>query len=226
MLSSMTARERPADRARRIAREDRIRAGVEIRHARLALGRSQSVVASAARVSASRVGRIERGVLDGGDLDALARVAAVVGLDARLRLYPGADPAIDAGQLRHLDRLRRLVPTDVSFRTEVPLPEPGDQRAWDAVIGELVDVGLGRLLPVEVETRPIDVQAQTRRLQLKLRDSPFDAALLVLADTKADRAMLRAHGAQLFADFPVRPRTCLAALRAGRHPGGSSIVLL
>jgi transcriptional regulator with XRE-family HTH domain len=222
----MAGRERAADRARRIAREDRIRAGAEIRQARLALGRSQSVIASAARVSASQVGRIERGVLDGGDLDALARVAAVVGLDARLRLFPGADPALDAGQLRRLDRLRRLVPTDVTFRTEVPLPKPGDQRAWDAVLGGLLDVGGGTLLPVEVETRLVDVQAQTRRIQLKLRDSPFDAVLLVLADTKANRAMLRAHGTQLFGDFPVTPRTGLAALRAGRHPGGSSIVLL
>ena len=222
----MTARERPVDRARRIAREDRARAGLDIREARLALGRSQAAVARQARMSASQVGRIERGELDGGDLRALSGLAAVVGLDCRLRLYPGADPALDAGQLQRIGRLRALVPPHVTVRTEVPLPAAGDQRAWDAVIGGLTDVGSGTQLPVEVETRLVNVQAQLRRMQLKLRDSPFDDLLLVLADTSANRQVIRVHAVRAIGDFPVSSRRALAALRRGEHPGGSSIVLL
>jgi transcriptional regulator with XRE-family HTH domain len=222
----MTARERPVDRARRLARVDVLRAGAEIRQARLGLGRSQRAVGRAARMSASQVGRIERGELHLGDHDAIARLAAVVGLDARLHLYPGPDGALDGPQLRRIARLRTVVPAWVSIRQEVPLPIAGDQRAWDLVLGGLIRNGEVDSMPGEVETRLYDIQAQSRRIQLKLRDSPFESVLLIVADTKRNRAVLTEHGASLSADFPIGARACLAALRAGRHPGGSSVILL
>ena len=177
-------------------------------------------------MSASQVGRIERGELTLGDHDALVRLAAVVRLDARLRLYPGPDGALDGSQLRRIERLREVVPTTVSTRVEVPLPNPGDQRAWDVVLGGLTGNGGTDQMPVEVETRLHDIQAMTRRILLKLRDSPFDSVLLVVADTKHNREMLAAHRAVLASVFPIGSRACLSALRAGRHPGGSSLILL
>jgi transcriptional regulator with XRE-family HTH domain len=222
----MATRERPADRGRRVARTDLARAGSEIRVARQARGGSQRDMARRAGLSASQIGRIERGELRGGGLDALFALAAVVGLDARLRLYPGPDPALDAAQLRRVGMLRELLPASTTMRTEVPLPIEADQRAWDALIEGLVDVGLGTQLPVDIESRLVDVQAQRRRLALKLRDSPHEAVLLVLADTRHNRDVIRAEAGVLALDFPVGARACLRALREGRHPGGSSIILL
>jgi hypothetical protein len=72
----------------------------------------------------------------------------------------------------------------------------------------------------------VDVQAQHRRLNLKLRDSGFDAVLWLVARTRHNRDVLDAAAASLNADFPVSARRALAALEAGRHPGGSAIVLI
>jgi hypothetical protein len=82
----------------------------------------------------------------------------------------------------------------------------------------------GDPLPAEFESRLVDVQAQTRRIQLKLRDAALTSVLVVVPDTRANRAALRAAGPSLLAEFPISPRVALARLAAGRHPGGSSII--
>lgn len=81
-------------------------------------------------------------------------------------------------------------------------------------------------LPTDIETRLHDPQGQTRRLLLKLRDSGLDHALLVLADTHFNRQVLRGAATLLRADFPLSPRTALAALARGQHPGGSAVLVL
>lgn len=50
--------------------------------------------------------------------------------------------------------------------------------------------------------------------------------ILVLADTRANRAALGALESTLGSDFPLRGREVLAALEEGRDPGGDGIVLL
>jgi hypothetical protein len=50
--------------------------------------------------------------------------------------------------------------------------------------------------------------------------------ILLLADTRHNRAFLRAAGDSLVADFPVPGSIALERLAAGRDPGGSSIILL
>jgi hypothetical protein len=72
----------------------------------------------------------------------------------------------------------------------------------------------------------LDIQAQVRRVMLKLRDSGLGAVLFVLADTRRNRAALGASGAALSADFPVPARRALKALAEGQHPEGSALVLL
>lgn len=158
------------------------------------------------------------------NLEQLAIIGAVVGLDVRVRSYPGPDPLLEMGQVAVLNRLRARLPTELPLRTEVPLPGAGDQRAWDAMIDGLR--GAAEHLPVEIDTRLVDGQAQLRRIMLKLRDSGFDAVLWVLGDTQANRAALAAGAVSILADFPISPRKALAALAAGEHPGGSALVLL
>jgi hypothetical protein len=95
----MSTRERPIDRGHRLATADRMRIGQELRVARRVLGHSVHVVGSAAGMSGAHVARIERGVLPTVSIDQLARIGAAVGLDVRVRAYPGPDPTLDAGQI-------------------------------------------------------------------------------------------------------------------------------
>lgn len=220
----MSTRERPVDRGRRLANADRVRICHELRVARRVLGRSAHSVGSAAGISGAQIARIERGALPTVSVDQLARVGAVVGLDVRVRAFPGPDPTLDAGQIALLGRLRDRLADDLGFRTEVPLPIPGDKRAWDAVIDRLR--GVAPILPVEAESRIVDGQAQIRRITLKLRDSGLDSVLLVVSDTRSNRQAIAAAGSILRADFPIPARRALTALSSGTHPGGSAIVLL
>jgi hypothetical protein len=181
-------------------------------------------VAVSSGMSASQVGRIERGTLPSVSVDQLARVGAAVGLDVRVRSFPGPDPLLDAGQIAVLGRLRSRLHPDLGFRAEVPLPITGDQRAWDAMIDALR--GITPLLPVEAESRLIDGQAQIRRIMLKLRDSGLEHVLVVIADTRRNRDAVAAAASTILADFPVPQRRAMAALAAGEHPGGSALILL
>jgi transcriptional regulator with XRE-family HTH domain len=223
-LVAVSTRERPVDRGRRLATADRIRIGHELRVARQVVGESVHVVGSAIEMSGMQVSRIERGILPTVSIEQLARLGAAVGLDVRVRAYPGPSPVLDAAQMALLGRLRARLPKHLLFRTEVPLPSVGDQRAWDAYISRLV--GIADVLPVEAETRLVDGQAQFRRISLKLRDSGLEHVLVVLADTRRNRDVLRSASSILDGDFPVSPRRALAALSAGHHPGGSAIVLI
>jgi transcriptional regulator with XRE-family HTH domain len=220
----MSTRERPIDRGRRLATADRRRIGEEIRRARVMLGTSQADAGRAAGMSHAQVGRIERGVLASVSVDQLARLGATVGLDVRVHGYPGPAPLADRAQVPLLGRLRSRLAAGLTVRSEVGLPIPGDQRAWDQVITGFDPPA--RALPVEAETRFIDAQAQTRRIMLKLRDSGLSAVLVVVADTRRNRAALAEARVVLAADFPLSARQILSALAAGRHPGGSGIVLL
>jgi transcriptional regulator with XRE-family HTH domain len=220
----MATRERSIDRGRRIAAGDRVRVGQELRVARHILGHSIDTVADASGMSAAQVGRIERAALSTVSVEQLARVGAAVGLDVRVRAYPGPDPVLEAAQIALLGRLRKRLHPALALRTEVPLPILGDQRAWDAMIDKLT--GVSSLLPIEAESRLVDGQAQIRRIMLKLRDSGLDHVLVALADTRRNRDALAAAATTILADFPIPPRRALAALAAGEHPGGSALVLL
>lgn len=223
----MASIKRVVARARRIAEADRLRAGADIHAARRSAGLSLRAVAAACGASASQLSRIERGRLASVSAEQLAIVGAVVGLDVRVRTFPGGDPLRDAGQVRLLGRLRALLPPNVRFLTERPVPARGDQRAWDGTLLGLDGSGVfPTQLDVEGETRITDLQAQTRRIALKARDAGVEYVLVVVADTMANRRAVLAAGASLSVDFPIPARRALAALRAGRHPGGSAIIFL
>jgi transcriptional regulator with XRE-family HTH domain len=220
----MSDRERAADRGSRLARNDLLTIGTDLRTARLMAGKTLRDVGRATGMSYSQVGRVERAVLPSVTLRQLARIGAVVGLDVRVRAYPGPTPLRDAGQVALMDRLReRLAPT-LTMRTEVPLPIDGDLRAWDAAIAGFEPAAAP--LHTEAETRLYDAQGQLRRIALKARDAGVDTVLLVLADTPRNRAAVRAAGAMITDAYPVPPRAALASLASGRHPGGSALVFV
>ena len=223
----MPGRERRIDRGHRLARSDLVRIGRDIRASRTGAGLTCATVGAAAGMSGAHIARIERAEVLGVSVMTLAGIASIVGLDLRVRAYPGPDPLRDQGQLRLLDRLRARVDPSVIIRTEVPLPLDGDLRAWDALLDLIDPVGTGRRgLPCEAETRLADWQAQTRRMQVKLRDAGEPHLLLVVADTHANRHAVAAAGGAAREAFPISARAALAALAEGRHPGGSSLIFL
>ena len=181
---------------------------------------SQAAVGSAARMSYSEVSRIERGRLPGVSVEQFCRLFAVVGMDFSARSYPFGLPLRDAAQVALLARFEAILHPSLRLRREVPLPGDSDMRAWDGVI-----YGAGATIAVEAETRLRDVQALLRRIALKKRDGDVTRLILLVADTRTNRRIVRETEA-LFGEFPIGSRSMLAALRSGTDPGGSGIVIL
>lgn len=219
--SPMGSRTSEDEEGRRRSTELRRRIGADIRQARRAAGLSQRAVSAKAGMSRSQFARIERGENASLSFEQASRAAEAVGLHLGAHLFPGDDPARDAPQLRLLERFRSQVPAGARWRTEVPLRIPGDRRAWDATV-EL----LGRRAGCEAETKAPDVQALERKLALKLRDGEVDVLILVLADTAANREMLRHHREDLRGLLPLDTRGILRCLREGRLPGANGIVVI
>lgn len=215
----MTTRERPVHRGRRRAEEQRARLASEIRLARINAGLSLRDVGRAAGLDHARIWRFERNRITDLRLEDLGAIAAIVGLDLSLRAFPGGDPIRDVAHARLLERLRRELHPSLRWRTEVPLPGPGEQRAWDAVIGRD-----GWRVGVEAETAIRDVQGLERRLEVKRRDGAVDHLVLLVADTRRNRDAIRDAPAA-FRSLPLGSRDVLASIRMGREPAGSGIVI-
>jgi transcriptional regulator with XRE-family HTH domain len=161
--------------------------GSEIRDTRVGAGLSLAAVGRSARLSASQVSRIERGLAPNVSVDRLAVLGLLVGLDVRIRTFPGGDPLRDVGQQRVLDRLSARLAAGCRLRREVTLGIDGDLRAWDGRIEPLVGAdGAAVGLEVEVETRLADGQAFLRRLARKMRDAGIESVLVVVSDTPSN----------------------------------------
>lgn len=224
MMDRMGTRERHADRGRRRTREAFRRLGQEHRLARTSAGLSIRDVAAASGDSHQQIMRFEHGDLDRISITKVGSWCAVVGLDLSIRAYPAGDPIRDRAHLALLERLRARLDPSLAWRTEVPLPSVGDLRAWDAEIrGRQPTPWRAR---VEAETTIADGQALERRLALKMRDDPGGHLLLLVSDTRANRAALRTLEAGLRTLLPLRTREILAALSTGRDPGASGIVVM
>jgi len=101
------------------------------------------------------------------------------------------------------------------------MADSADRRAWDAVIE-----GSDWEACLDAETRVGDLQAVQRRVALKQRDGGARNAILLHADTRHHRELLRLTGDGFQTQFPITARRSLAALGAGRWPGGNSLILL
>ncbi len=217
----MATRERRLDRGRRRANRALMGIGEELREARLQAALTQRELSAVVMISPAEISRIERGNSPHVAYETVVAVGAALGLDIPLRAYPNGDPVRDAAQLALLGRFRRELPKGLRHRTEVPLGIPGDLRAWD----EVVD-GPGWSVPIEAESRLRDTQALRRRIALKCRDGDVDRVILLVADTRHNRHILRLAADDFAELFTVRGREALAALRSGSRPPGSSVILI
>ena len=153
-------------------------------------------------------------------IDLSARVAPIVGLELAARLHANGDPVRDRAHLALLERLRKRLAPAATWRTEVPVPIAGDLRSGDALVG----VTGGEVL-IEAETHLGDIQALERKVSAKVRDLGIDRVVLLVADTRHNRAVTRTHP-ELARRFPLDTRSVLAALGTGRLPDRDGLLIL
>jgi transcriptional regulator with XRE-family HTH domain len=222
----MATWERLMDAGALRGRASLLRLGQELRDARRNRGLSVDAVARAVGISNAEVSRIERGLSPKVPFSTLALMAAAVGLEISARCYPGGPPIRDRIQLAVLTQFRGVIHRSLEWLAESRLDRVGDLRAWDAVVRGRGTASRGWAYGVEVETLPQDVQATTRRISLKVRDSGVDGALLVMPPTRRVRELLRAAMPVLAESFPVPGDRARELLAAGADPGGSAIILV
>lgn len=194
--------------------------GHAIRDARLGLGLTQHQLAELVRTSDSQISRVERAMPPYADFVEASRLAQVLGLELSVKCYATGAAVRDIGHIRLIERLCAETPL-IDWSLEHPIPIPGDPRAWDA--HAVVD---GRVIGVAAETRLHDVQALLRREHGKMRDSDVDLLILLVLGSRANRETLRAIRESLRHDLPLDSREILAALRQGKAPTASGIILL
>jgi transcriptional regulator with XRE-family HTH domain len=218
----VSSREQRRDRADRYTRESLIEIGKAFRESRVGEGFTMAGVGRVAGLSRWEIARYERGELLNGTLLQLNRMAQATGQRLSLKLYPDGDPVRDIASVRLLERLRSRLPPVFRWRTEVPLHGSTGLRAWDAI----VEAHRERTA-IEAETVIRDGQALQRRLRLKLRDdSTVSQLILLVADTRGNRAALEAIRGLLRDTFPLDTREVLQALAQGRHPAANGLVIL
>jgi hypothetical protein len=145
----------------------------------------------------------------------------VLGLELSVKHYPAGRAIRDIGQLRLMERFRKLVGDGFEWAHERGMAVTDDQRGFDAFLR----IGALRI-GVEAETRVYDVQTLLRRIALKKRDSLADRIVLVLADTRHNREAVALAKAEFGAAFPCSRAELLAALREGRDPGSDGVLLV
>jgi transcriptional regulator with XRE-family HTH domain len=217
----MPSRYRRRDRGAYQADQLNRRLAEELRNARLSAGLSLRSVAAAAGISPAQLHRMEYARNRAVSLRTLSIVFAVVGMRLSARPYPEGPPLRDAAHARLLSRLTTQLPPTIRMRTEVPLGPSGDLRAWDAELCTGSDT-----CKLEAETVLQDLQATDRRLALKMRDGSVDRLILLVADTRRNRRVLREFRELITLRYPLGTRSVMRLLRSGRLPDQSGVVVL
>jgi transcriptional regulator with XRE-family HTH domain len=218
----MTTRQRPADLGVADARRICAAIGRELADARHMAAMSQASAAVRAGTSQSQWGRLERGELRRPTFELVCRACRAVGLAPAFKAYPAGPLVRDAASLALMARFEVLPAPPLRMRREVPIPLAGDLRAWDARIE-----GREGNASIEAESRIHDAQALERRIALKVRDDPgAGVVILVVNDTAHNRRVLAEHREALRAQLPLDGSAIARALRAGRIPPASGIVML
>jgi transcriptional regulator with XRE-family HTH domain len=194
--------------------------GAEARILRARAGLSQVQLSRAVGVSRGWLHRFELGRLNSIDMRRMTILFAYLGHRLVSKAYPSGPPLRDAGHIRLLERFNARVPPLWKRTFESVMPIPGDLRAWDELLTGPTSIG------VEAETKPSDLQAIERAVAMKQRDSGVGRAILLVADTNANRVLVRTHIATLRQTFPLDTRATLAALAAGRDPRANGLVIV
>lgn len=169
--------------------------------------------------------RIERGSAQ-VTVATLTAAMAAVGLDLVLHSYPGQAPRVrDARHALLVDHLRRASASHWHPRIEVAAGDHG--RSADLVL-----FGSREVLHFEIERRIVDVQLQLRSAKRKreaLTEANADRPVrlvLVIQDTRRNRAALHAHLPLLASQLPRTSRQITRSLRTGDVLGADGLLWL
>jgi len=211
--------------------------GEQLLHLREDAGLPRTTVAQAAGIHPSYLRLIELGRRD-PSTTILTRIAAALGADVGLRVFPRSGPALrDRFQARLIEALLQLLPADWTPYPEVPVSRP--------VRGT---VDLVAVRPATSQVVSIEAQSEIRRLEQQMRwaaektdalpsatiwpevlrtclGRPQVSRILVLRSTVATRSLARSFAATLTAAYPAAPRDLRAALLDPKAPWPGSGIL-
>ena len=220
-----TFRRRALDTGRERALYLRRRFGAELRQARVVAGLTQSWMARRAGVSQSFASSVERGTR-GATLEVACRLAAAVGAELAMRLYPADGVSLrDSGQLVMAQTIVAASHPSWHARMEVPI-STGDRRAADLVLE-----GPDEVLHLEIERSLADLQAQVRSASLK-RDqlaTGYDRPvrlILAVPDRAAARLAIRQLGPLLMRTFRIGSRQIAWAIAHGGAVDGDGVLFV
>ncbi len=213
----MAKRRRGAQRAAAQATS----VGQRVQLARASARLTRESAAKRAGIARSTFERIEAGD-PGVALGTLVAATDAVGLDLVCQVYPGRDLALrDSGQLN----IAQFLSVMAGPAWRVTLEEPAGNH------GEAIDMvlwGPDQILAIEIERLMLDYQAQSRRAAVK-RDwlaaqhrRPV-RSVLVIEDTRRNRAAMAQWTALLSSARPMGSRAVLASLRSGARLGSDGI---
>ncbi len=195
--------------------------GQEVVLARTGLGLTRGAAARLARVSPNTQRRVEEGD-PRTTLMTACRVADALGLKVWVRAFPARTPSLrDTGQLRIAEWLRSTAHPSFRVLLELGL---GNGRAIDTVL-----LGATEIVAMEIERLLSDLQAQYRsaaakRDEVATRHQRPVRLVLVVEDTRRNRAAAREHLALIRAMLPAGSREVLAALRNGQPLGRDGLL--
>jgi transcriptional regulator with XRE-family HTH domain len=209
---------------RRRAANQCARIGEEVRLSAASFGLSVHQLAERSGLSWATVRRVVDGEAS-VSVVVLAAVAEAAGLDLVLRAYPGRSPSLrDSGQLGLAEQLCRLA-------------HPSWQPALEYGIGphresiDLVLLAPSEIVASEIERVAVDWQGQYRRADAKRRALAAHhrrpvRLLMIVEDTRRNRASLEPHLALIRSSLPAGSREILAALRVGQPLGRDGLLWL
>lgn len=206
--------------------------GQDVRRLREDAGVRRSELARAANLDASYLTEIEDGVA-GPSLETCARLSLALGTDLSLRMYPTTGPTIrDRHQSAVVEAMLRALHPHWKAFTELAVQRPS--RGW-------IDLGLHHATAnVFVAT---EIQSELRRLEQLIRWSEAKAAalpswegwtqlgnqpavsrLLIVRDTRTNRAIAADYRRLLRMAFPADGQQALAAIESDETWPGAAIL--
>jgi transcriptional regulator with XRE-family HTH domain len=207
----------------------------DLRRLREDAGVSQRALARAAGVDQSLVSRLEAGLVR-PSLETCSSLAAALGVDVSLRLFPNTGPAI---RDRHQARIVEAV-VALAGRNWEPFPEVGVRqpvRGWIDLV--LVDRVAGTILAIEVQSDISRLEQLLRWAGSKAdalpsaRSWPFGVATenqptisrgLILRNTAGNRALAASFEATIRAAYPGDAWQALASLKGrAAWPGSATL---
>jgi hypothetical protein len=213
----------PLASARRHATRLAAQVGSDVELSRVTLAMTIEDVARRALVAPSTVVRVCAG--DGGvHLDTLCAVADAVGLRIGVKAFPGRQPSLrDSGQLRIAKYLVAMAHPSLRPSLELPVGDPFGRAA------DLVFFGPEEIMHEEIERRLPDFQAPYRaatvkRDALQARHARSVRLVLVIEDTRRNRALVAPHAELIRTALPATSSDVLRSLRSGTPLGRDGLL--